>query len=305
MRKILFLILGSIVAGFILASLAKGFILKVGMEQAVTRLTGFKTQVRALKYDLPSTIRVQDLEILNPPGFEAKVFAKVPEVYISFFAVEFLLGKGVRFGEIRLYVEEVYIEKNPKGVSNVDLLNLSGYGPKQLWLFAKRTPFLVERLKLTLHHVNYEDHSAVAVASGSPEKFSIDLNVQNRVYLKIHDPQMLLNLVLFEILRSASFSDLLGLGPEKLLGAAFAAGQAFVKDPANALTRQTGNMAGQANDLVNRAKIPQKAGSAFQSLARETQGVLKDATAATGKTASGFWRKLKSLIPGKKTAAKS
>ena len=60
MKKILFLVLGLIVAGSILVFLAKGFIVKIGMEQAVTRLTGFKTQIRTLKYDLPSTIRIQD-----------------------------------------------------------------------------------------------------------------------------------------------------------------------------------------------------------------------------------------------------
>ncbi len=294
MRKILFLVLGLIFAGSILVFLTKDWILKIGMEQAVTRLTGFKTQVRALKYDLPSTIRVQDLEILNPPGFEAKVFAKVPEVYISFFAGEFLQGKGVRFGEIRLFVREVYIEKNSNGVSNVELLNLSGYGPKQLWLFAKRTPFLVERLELTLRNVSYEDYSAAAAASGSPYKYSADLNVENRVYLKIHDPQTLVNLVLFEILRHATFKKLLDLGPEKLLGGAFNAGQAFA-----------GDMAGQAGDLANRAGISEKAGSAFQSSVRGTQSVLKGTSTAAGKTASGFWGKLKSLMPGKKTTAGS
>jgi hypothetical protein len=294
MKKIVFLVLGLIVAGSILVFLEKGFIVKIGMEQAVTRLTGFKTQIRTLKYDLPSTIRIQGLEILNPPEFEAKVFAKVPEVYISFFAGEFLLGKGVHFREIRLHVQEVYIEKNPKGVSNVDLLNLAGVGPEQMWLLAKRTPFLVDRLELTLRNVSYEDYSGVTAMSGSSYRYSADLNVENRVYLKIDNPQILLNLVLFEILRYATFQKLLDLGPGKLLSGAFNAGQAFAEQGANAFTRQAGNMAGQAGDLVNRAEIPQKAGSAFQSSVRGTKSVL-----------GGFWGKLKSFLPEKKLTSKS
>ncbi len=294
MKKILFLVLGLIVAGSVLVFLAKGFILKIGMEQAVTHLTGFKTKIRTLKYDPPSTIRIQDLEILNPPEFEAKVFAKVPEVYISFFAGEFLLGKGVHFGEIRLHVQEVYIEKDPKGVSNVELLNLAGVGPKQLWLFAKRTPFLVDRLGLTLRNVSYEDYSGVTATSGSPYKYSADLNVEDKIYLKIHDPQTLVNLVLYEILCHATFKKLLDLGPKKLLGGAFNVGQAFAGHGANALTREAGNMAGQANDFVNQTEIPKKTGSAFQSSIRGTQDAL-----------SGFWGKLKSLMPKKKTTAGS
>ena len=294
MKKVLFLVLGLIVAGSILVFLAKGFILKIGMEQVVTRLTGFKTQIRTLKYDLPSTIRIQDLEILNPPGFEAKVFAKVPEVYISFFAGEFLQGKGRHFGEIRLDVREVSIEKNSKGVSNLELLNLAGVGPEQLWFFAKQAPFLVDRLKLTIRNVSYEDYSGVTATAGSPYKYSADLNVQNKIYQNIHDPQTLVNLVLYEILRHATFKKLLDLGSEKLLGGAFSAGQSFAEQGANVLTHQAGNMAGQAGDLVNRAGIPQKAGAAFQSSVRGTQSVL-----------SGFWGKMKSLAPGKKTAVQS
>ena len=294
MRKILFLILGLIFASVVLTFLAKDQILKIGMEQAITHLTGFKTRVRGLKYDLPSTIRIQDLEILNPPGFKAKFFAKVPEVYICFFVSEFLQGRGVHFGEIRLYVEEVHLEKNLKGISNVELLNLSGYGPQQFWLFAERTPFLVESLELTLRHVNYEDCSAAAAAAGSPEKFSIDMNVRNRVYLKIHDPQTLLNLILFEIFRDASLRDLLGLGPGKFLGMALNAGQVFVGEQANALSHQAGNMVGQAGDLANRTGLSQGAGAAFENSVRGTQGVLKDTAAAVSRTASEFWRKLRS-----------
>jgi len=274
MKKILFLVLGLIIAGSILVFLAKDLIVKIGVEQAVTRMTGFQTQIRTLKYDLPSTVRIQDLEILNPPEFEAKVFAKVPEVYIAFFAGEFFLGKGAHFREIRLHVQEVYIEKNPKGVSNVDLLNLAGVGPQQMLELAKRTPFLVDRLALTLRDVSYEDYSGVTATSGSPYHYAADLNVENKVYLKIDDPQTLMNLVLFEILRHATFKKLLDLGPGKLLTGAFNAGQAFAGDQAHTLSEQ--------------------AGSAFQSSISGTKSVL-----------GGFWGKLKSIIPGKKTTAGS
>jgi hypothetical protein len=280
MRKILFLIFGLILAGCLLVFLAKDQILKIGMEQAVTRLTGFKTHVRALKYDLPSTIRIQDLEILNPPGFEAKVFAKIPEVYISFLTGHYLLGKGVHFREIRLYIQEVQLEKNLKGISNAELLDPQGRRLKRFWLFAERTPFLVERLELSLRRVNYEDHSTAALATGSPEKVSIDLNVRKRIYLNINDPQTLVNLVLFEIVRSASLSDLLGLGPGKLLDAAFSVGQKFTGDQANALSG--------------------KAGTVIENSIGGTQDALNKAAAATGKAASGLWGKVKSLMAEEK-----
>ncbi|MEI6425626.1 MAG: hypothetical protein WCP55_25660 [Lentisphaerota bacterium] len=146
----------------------------------------------------------------------------------------------------------------------------------------------MERLELSLRRVNYEDHSGAAIASGSPEKISIDLNVQNRVYLNIRDPQTLVNLIIFEILRSASFSDLLGLGPDKLLGAAFNAGKEFVGAQANAFSKQAGNVAGQAGDFVNQSGIQEKTGSVIEASVRGAQSAL-----------SGFWGKLKSLMPEK------
>jgi len=45
----------------------------------------------------------------------------------------------------------------------------------------------------------------------------------------------------------------------------------------------------QANDFVNQAEVPQKAGFAFQSSVHGTQGTFKDVTAAAGEMASGFW----------------
>ena len=57
---------------------------------------------------------------------------------------------------------------------------------------------------------------------------------------------------------------------------------------------QAGNMAGQANDLVNRAEIPQKAGSTIENSVRGAQSVL-----------SGFFGKWKFLMPGKETTARS
>lgn len=114
MKRILGLFLGLIMTGFVFLLAARNWIIEIVAEHEVTRITGFKTSAHSLKYDFPSTILIKELEILNPPGFQEKVFVKVPEVYVSFDLFGFFKGKGVCFRKIRLNIQEVHIEKTLK-----------------------------------------------------------------------------------------------------------------------------------------------------------------------------------------------
>lgn len=294
MKKILFLVLGFILVGFTLLFVAQDWVIKIVAEYEVTRITGFKTKAHSLKYDFPSTILIKELEILNPSGFQEKVFVNIPEIYVSFDLFGFFKGKGIHFSEIRLDIQEVHIEKNLKGVSNVDLLRTVGGSRKSKQSLPPQTPkplvpFLLEHFEFSLRNVSYQDHSGMYGSSGLPNKLSVDMNIQKRVYKDIHDPQILVNLILTEIIRRETFGRLLNLDPKQLLGenlyGVVNSGQEFIGEQANALTRQ--------------------AGSVFQDSVQGTQGVFTDTTAASQKAVSGFLGKLKSFMPEEKTTAKA
>lgn len=272
-----------LLAGFVLLFFGRDWVLKNGIEQAVSRMTGFKTKVHSLKYDLPSTILIQKLEILNPPGFQEKVFVKIPEIYASFELFDFLKGKGVHFSEIRLHVQEVHIEKNPQGVLNVELLSALG-GPAGVPP-SKPKPFLLERFEFSLRDVSYQDNYGLYGSSGLPNRLSVDMEIRKRIYTDIHDPQIVVELILAEIIRRETFGRLLNLNPKDLLGenlyAAFNSGQAYIGE-------QLSTFAGQAGSLV-------------RSSGTGVQGILTDPTGAVQRAGSGLWGKLKSFLPEEKT----
>lgn len=295
MKKIFFFLFVVILIGFIGAVFAKDLLLKVALEQAVSRLTGFDTHVGSLRYDFPSTLRVEGVEIRNPRGFESKVFTQIPEIYISLVLPELLQGKGTHLPEVRLNIQEVHIEKNSQGISNVELLSSVG-GKSQQARPAKpapqekaESPFLLERFELTLRKVSFEDRSGLIGKAPLPKRLAVDLNVDKQVFTDIRDPQTLVNLILFKILNSATFGRLLNLDPRKLVGEdlsrTLASGKEFLNKQAVVLNEQLGNVAGQA----------EKAEALFQGSIGQTKGLLTDTTSAAKEKASGFLNRLKSF----------
>lgn len=285
MKKVILLSLGLILAGLFAVIFAHDLILKIGMEQAVTRMTGFKTKIRSLNYDFPSTIRIQDLEMLNPPGFNEKVFTRIPEMYAAFFIGEFIRGKGVHFREIRLDIQEVHIEKNPEGVLNVELLQTVGQSGKSKKSSPSQKPrpigpFMLEHFEFSLRDVSYQDGSGIYGSSGLPNRLSVDMNIRKRIYKEIHDPQILVNLILAEIIRRETFGRLLDLDPKDLLGE---------------------NLFGVLNS--GQEFIGEQAGTIFEDSVHGTRAVLDDTRALAGETVSGLWGKLKSIMPGEKGTA--
>ena len=156
-----------ILAGLVTAYGYRDLLLKMGMEQAMTHLTGFKTKVEKLHFDFPAVLEVQGLEIHNPPGFHEEVFASIPEIYIALDLPPLLHGERIHLREVRLHLQEIYLEKNEQGISNVSLLS-SVRGQKETKVETrlpgeekKEIPFNLDRLVLTIHQVHYADYSGL------------------------------------------------------------------------------------------------------------------------------------------------
>ncbi|HXV28097.1 MAG TPA: AsmA family protein [bacterium] len=278
---------------------AKDWVIKAGIEQGVTALTGFKTSVKSLKYDFPSTIHIKELKIRNPKGFEEETFASIPEIYISLVLSELLQGKRLHLPEVRLNVQEIHLEKNKEGVSNVELLSSVGgkpgekpaAKPKEEGEKKPPMPFLLDRLELSVRDVSYEDRSAVmGVAPVPGKKIAVDLNLQNQVFTDITDPLVLVNVILMKILNSATFGKLLNINPQDLLGenltGVLSSGQELVGKQAAAVTQQLGSVTGGAASAVTESETAKKAGS----LVGDSLGGAKDQV-------SGLFGKIKSLAP--------
>lgn len=221
-------ILGILIVLVVIVVVAKDMILKAALEQSVTILTGFKTTVQSLQYSLPSTLQIKGLEIRNPSGFKEEVFVNMPEIYASLSLQELLQDKKIHLSEVRLNLQEVHIEKNPQGVSNVELLSSVGgkFGAAKQPVPVtqpsgkqERMSFQLDRLELTIRTVSYEDRSGLVGRAPIPgKKVAVDLNVQREVFLNITDSKALVNLILVKIFNSATLGRILDIDPRELLG---------------------------------------------------------------------------------------
>jgi hypothetical protein len=284
--------------------LARNAILKAAIEQGVTVVTGFKTTVAGIKYDFPSRIHIQGLEIQNPAGFNEKVFTNIPEIYVDLILPELLQGKGLHLPEVRLNLQEVHIEKNEKGVSNIELLSsVGGSQTKPSGAPAKPAPgekkpalpFQLDKLELTIRNVSFEDRSGLlGAATVVPKKVSVDLNVNKEIFTNIADPMTLVNVIVMKIVKGATFGNLLNLDPSKLmnesLSSAMSSGQEMLNKQTAALQQQT--------SALLQSQTTQKAGALLDSSLQSTQGALGDTTAAAKEKLSGLFGKVKSLQSG-------
>ena len=309
----------SLVLFFVVAAvglvLAKDAIFKFAVEKAVTGVTGFPTHLDSLKYDLPSTLHIEGLQIDNPPGFTEKIFVRIPEIYVALILPELLQGRGIHLPEVRLNIQEVHLEKNREGISNVQLLSSVGgkggapkkpeparpAGPKKAG-----PPFLLERLELTIRKVTYEDHSGI-VGAAPLNKFAVDLGVEKQVFGNITDPQVLVNLILTKILKEATFGRLLNLRPEDLLNQDFSQyvneGRQLVGQQTKLLGQQVGNLSGQAQGLLTQSAASQKTQATVRDSVGEAKALLGGTTNTAQQKLSGFLGKLKNLQSGSEASS--
>ena len=312
MKKFLLSILFLFLAGVTTLFLARNIILKAAVEMGVSRVTGFPTHVDSLKYDLPSTILIEGLEIDNPEGagFNEKIFVRIPEIYAALILPELLQDRGIHLPAVRLNIQEVHLEKNRQGISNVQLLSsVGGKGgaqkkpapaPRPTGPQKPGLPFLLESLELTIRKVTYEDHSGI-VGAAPVNKLSVDLEVEKQVFGNITDPKILVNLILTKILKEATFGRLLNLRPEDLLNQDLSqyvnAGKQLVEQQAKFL----GNVSGQAEGLLTQSAVSQKT----QAAVGEAKTFLGGTTNTAQQKVSGFLGKLKNLQSGDEISSKT
>jgi len=133
---------------------------------------------------------------------------------------------------LRLNLEEIYIEKNRNGVSNISLLK-SVRPEKKTAVPAqpkRATPFYLDSLELTAHHVTYVDYSeqtgmirkgiqGVVPAEIARKRFSVDLNIEKQVFTGINKPDAVVHLILMKVLYGKALGNLkeFGVDPSELV----------------------------------------------------------------------------------------
>ena len=299
-KKIFTSLLIFLIALIALIIFGRNWILKTALETGVRTVTGFPTTVQEVQYDLPSTILIKGLQIKNPKGFREPVFTTIPEIYASLVLPELIQGKRIHLKEVRLNLKEVNIEKNEKGVSNVQLLSsvaqpaapAGGKAPARPSASSKKAekkppmPFLLEKLVLTIRNVSYEDRSiALLNTTGVNRKVTTDLNVRGEVVSNIDSPIVLVNLILMKIIQGATLQKLLKIDPKALLGEQLG----NMRISPDQIMGAANNLSADASQFLTQSGISEKAGE----FGANAQTALSQSGTAAKETMNGLLSKLR------------
>lgn len=287
MKKFIVGFLVFAVAAVAVAVIARNIILKTAVEQIVTRVTGFKTQVKSITHEFPATIWVQNLKIENPAGFQERTFANIPEIYVNLDVNAFLKEKKIHIPEIRLNIQEVRIEKNDQGVTNVEKLAsvapaapAGEQKPAEPAKPAEMMPFLIDRFELTMREVSFSDPNGVVPSPAgiipqglptgfipskvipkdiipegvTPKRVAVDMNIDKEVFTNVDKPDQIVRIILLKIISGTTFGNLMKLNPAQLLDGqlqnSLAAGQALLGQGKEALAGAVNDFSAQAENLV-------------------------------------------------------
>lgn len=206
MVRVLFRIfLFVVLAAFIFFFLGN-WLLARASETIVEKVTGFPTHISSLKFNLPNSIHIKGLQINNPSGFQKKLFAEIPEIYVNLDVPALIKKDAIHLREIRLDLQQVNIEKNVSGTSNIGLL--SALAKKKSTeekpaAESAQMPFLLDKLVLSIRKVSYADASGII-----PTNVATDLHIQAEEFTNIKSPLVLVNLIIYKIIKGTTFGNL-------------------------------------------------------------------------------------------------
>ena len=297
-KKILSSILLIVIVAVVSLVVFRNQVIQFVMARAVTQVTGFPTTVGGVNYNFPADIEIKGLHIENPSGFSEKVFADIPEIYLNFSLEEFLKKERIHIREMRLNIQQINIERNAEGVTNLQKLSSVGQtsapsGKKVEKAPAPKEPampFLLDKFVLTMRKVGFKNNGPLLPGVPPAGGAAVDMNVNGQVFTNIQDPLVLVNLIVMKILYGTTFGNLLGLNPKELLGKgldnAFANGGQLLNSASGMVTKELGGLTAKAGGV-----LPGEVNQATEKLAGSVSGIfgkLKSTAESTAKKAGVY-----------------
>ena len=237
MKKI-FVVLTVIFLVFLCAIAARNSLARFALLKGVK--SGLDLDMSIKKIDvgiLKTYVNIEDMKICNPPGFNEKIMADLPQVYVNYQPGAFFAGQ-VHLNKLRLELKEFVVEKNQQGNLNVN--SIKGLKNKKIEN-QQRLPanvaaksnlkIKIDSLELKIGTVVYKDYTQTPAAI-STYQIGIDEKYEN-----ITDVNVLVKLIVARALVNTAISRLSGLdlnGVNKDLSGIFKNSEGIFKNLGNA-----------------------------------------------------------------------
>jgi len=200
----------------LVVSVIKDIAFKTALEKGTEIVTGLRLSTGGFSVGvLRPVIRIKDLKLYNPKGFEDPVMADAPEIYVDYVPLSFIGGK-IHLKEVRFNLAEFTVVKNKDGKLNLDSLK-SVSSRKQAKPAAakpgKALQMKIDKLTLKIGKAVYKDYSA----GSTPSVMEFNVNI-NETYTNIEDPAILVSLVVVKALANTSIASMANFDVKGLSG---------------------------------------------------------------------------------------
>ncbi|MBN1688297.1 MAG: hypothetical protein JW893_04280 [Candidatus Omnitrophica bacterium] len=182
---------------------------------------GVSVQTTKLHFNpLKGEAGIYGLKIHNPEGFQEKLMASVPEIFIRY-DLKGLLARKIHIEQIRFNMDQITIERGAEGQTN--LLELpalkamlkreegappaptTGKAPEKEPA-AKGTPFslMIDELIVSVGRGRYVDNSR-----GEARVREFPMNIQNQVFKDVTDPNRVIQQIVLKTLQEVGLNALM------------------------------------------------------------------------------------------------
>lgn len=193
-------------AAFVLLSILKNSIADWAIAAGLSKAAHVPVSIGKTRVGLLSgSMRLEDIRLQNPPGFEEKWMLDAPEVSIDFEPTG--LFQGIfHFKEVELNLNELTVIRNRDGKLNVDTLKPPAKEETEK-PEKKKTVLKIDKLYLTAGKVVYKDYSA----GPTPAVQEFNIGIDKKLYTNIEDPSALVRLIVFETLTRTALTKVLDM----------------------------------------------------------------------------------------------
>lgn len=228
--------------------LGRNYILPPVISTGVRAATGLGVRIGSMDIGLAKTyVHINDLELLNPPGFTDHVMVAVPEIKADYVLREIVHNK-VHLQSAVFALQEVCIIRNTDGTLNIEALKAlrdKQQPPAEPSKKRKRMALQIDDLHVRIGKVTFKDYSG----GGAPRVTEMPLNIDER-FTNVTDPEALTLVLVAKIMTRAGLGGLLKLD----LGALAVTGLQELSGTAGGILQSVAtNVTGQAGKVLEDA----------------------------------------------------
>lgn len=168
MKKIIVAVLVILVLALAIVIFNRNILARFIIVNGIKKTCGLGVNIEKLNIGLPN-VSISGLKIYNPAGFEDRLLADIPEVYVSFDLPAFFKNQ-VHLSKLKLEIKEVVVVLNEQGKLNVNSLALLVPKPGT----GKPPEIKIDELKIKIGKVAYKGYLPVAGAKSMEFDPNID-----------------------------------------------------------------------------------------------------------------------------------